>query len=67
MMDFLIKHKLSNPSQAWVPKARSCLTNYLCLWEEITKWVGSPVDVIYFDFHKAFDKVPHQILILKLK
>ena len=37
--------------------------------KEITKWVddGSPVDVIYFDFQKAFDKVPHQRLLLKLK
>ena len=37
-------------------------------FEEITKWVddGSPVDVVYLDFQKAFDKVPHQRLLLKL-
>ena len=69
MMDFLIKHKLINPSQHGFLKARSCLTNLLCFFEEITKCVdeGSPVDVIYLDFQKAFDKVPHQRLILKLK
>ena len=68
-MDFLIKHKLINPSQHGFLKARSCLTNLLCFFEKITKCVdeGSPVDVIYFDFQKAFDKVPHQRLILKLK
>ena len=29
--------------------------------------MGSPVDIIYLDFQKAFDKVPHQRLLLKLK
>ena len=40
-----------------------------CFFEEITKCVdeGSPVDIIYLDFQKAFDKVPHQRLILNLK
>ena len=41
---------------------------FVMFFEEITKWVdeGSPVDVIYLDFQKAFGKVPHQRLILKL-
>ena len=41
----------------------------LMFLEKITKWVDeeSPVDVVYLDFHKAFDKVPHQRLLLKLK
>ena len=69
MMDFLVKHRLLNPSHHGFLKARSRLTNLLCFLEEITKWVdeGSPVDIIYLDFQKAFDKVPHQRLILKLK
>ena len=39
MMDILVKHKLINPSQHGFLKARSCLTNLLCFFEEITKWV----------------------------
>ena len=69
MVDFIVKHKLLNSSQHGFLKARSCLTNMLCFLEEIAKWidVGSPVDIIYLDFQKAFDKVPHQRLLLKLK
>ena len=65
MMDFLIKYKLINPSLHGFLKAKSCLTNLLCFLEEITEFVddGSPVDVIYLDFQKAFDKVSHQRLI----
>ena len=69
MMEILVKHKLINTSQHGFLKARSCLTNLLCFFEEITKWVndGSPVDAVYLDFQRAFDKVPHQRLLLKLK
>ena len=38
-MDFLIKQKIINPSRHGFLKARSCLTNLLCFFEEITKWV----------------------------
>ena len=69
LVDFLANNKLINPSQHGFLKARSCLTNMLCFLENVTKWLdeGSPVDIIYFDFKKAFDKVPHQRLLLKLK
>ena len=69
IVEFLVKHKLINTSQHGFLKTRSCLTNLLYFLEEITKWVddGSPVDVVYLDFQKAFDKVPHQRLLLKLK
>ena len=69
MVEFLVKHNLINTSQRGFLKARSCLTNLLCFFEEITKWVDdwSPVDVVYLDFQKAFNKVPHQRLLLKLK
>ena len=41
----------------------------LCFLKDVTKWLdeGSPVDIIYLDFIKACDKVPHQRLLLKLK
>ena len=69
MVDFLVRHKLVNPSQRGFLKARSCLTNVFFLVEEINKWIdeGSPVDIIYLDFQKGFDKVPHQRFLLKLK
>ena len=57
------------PFSAWVPKSKIIPNKFVMFLEEITKWVddGSPIDVIYLDIQKTFDKVPHQRLMLKLK
>ena len=68
-MCHLVTHSLINDSQyGFLPK-RSCLTNLLELLEYVNSAVdqGKPVDVIYLDFQKTFDKVPHARLLSKLK
>ena len=67
--EHLIRNKLINTSQHGFTKNRSCQTNLLEFMDFITKCIdqGDPVDVIYLDFSKAFDKISHSKLALKLK
>ena len=62
-------HTLLLQSQHGFTKGKSCLTNLLLFLEDITKAVdeGKPLDVIYLDFAKAFDKVPHLRLLHKIE
>ena len=48
---------------------RSCFTNLLTFLERVTSYIDSdfPVDVIYLDFLKAFDKVHYDRLLMKVK
>ena len=43
-------------------KGKSCLTNLLEFYEDVSRAVdrGEPVDVVFLDFQKEFDKVPHK-------
>ena len=68
MLDHLNKFKIIKESQHGFVKNRSCLTNLLEFLAFVSENVdqGSPVDVIYLDFQKAFDKVPHKRLMLKV-
>ena len=64
VVDHLTENELIFPSQHGFMKKRSCLTNLLEYLETVLNYVdnGHSVDVVYLDFSKAFDKVPHRRL-----
>ena len=65
----LVLHQLIRASQHGFMLGRSTLTNLLAYLESLTDMVdeGHAVDVLYLDFAKAFDKVPHARLIEKCR
>ena len=69
IVNHLEKFHLLRDSQHGFRKGRSCLTNLLDFMETVTKYLddGQPVDLIYLDFAKAFDKVPFVRLFKKLE
>ena len=69
IMSHLVNNNLINSSQHGFMTKKSCLTNLLHSMEEVTKVLdeGDSVDVLYLDFAKAFDKVQHQRLLLKMQ
>jgi ribonuclease P/MRP protein subunit RPP40 len=68
ILSHLDKFSLLRDSQHGFTRGRSCLTNLLQFLEDVTSNVdiGNPVDIIYLDFAKAFDKVPYRRLVQKL-
>jgi len=59
---FLEQNQITSHSQHGFTEGRSCLTNLL---ESLEQWTqaldnGYGVDILYLDYRKAFDSVPHQ-------
>jgi len=69
IVQYLENCSIITTSQHGFQKGRSCLTNLLSHLNYVTGIYdsGKPIDVIYLDFSKAFDKVPHHRLLVKLK
>ena len=67
--DHLEKHELIRHSQHGFSKGKSCVTNLLAFYKKVFKTLdeGSRYDIVYLDFSKAFDRVPHRRLLSKVK
>ena len=69
MINHLSQNRLINESQHGFRHEKSCLTNLLEYLEYAVNEIDTadPVDVIYLEFQKAFDKVSHRRLLQKLR
>ena len=69
LVNFMTENKLYSEYQHGFRRHRSCVTQLLEVMEDFTDMVekGDSYDVIYLDFRKAFDQVPHLRLLKKLE
>ena len=69
LMEYLKSNKLISKKQFGFLKGRSTTLQMINVMDEWTKIIdsGGDIDVIYTDFQKAFDTVPHNRLFEKLK
>jgi hypothetical protein len=69
LMEFVEENDLLNHSQFGFLNGKSCVLQLLDTLDYITEAInaGDSVDVVFMDFAKAFDKVPHRRLLHKLE
>ena len=69
MVQYLEDNKIFSEKQHGFTRGRSCLTNMLEAFNDWTQALdeGYGLNVVYLDYRKAFDTVPHKRLIEKIR
>ena len=69
VQDHMESLKLYCKCQHGFRKGKSCVTQLLDVMNDFSNFIndGESFDVIYLDFQKAFDSVPHERLLVKLR
>ena len=67
--NYMEKNNLFSKCQHGFRQHRSCVTQLLEVLNDLTTFIENQqdIDIIYLDFSKAFDSVPHQRLLNKLQ
>ena len=64
----MTENNLYSECQHGFRKKRSCVTQLIEVYDKLTELIddGKNVDVVYLDFRKAFDSIPHERLLQKM-